>query len=110
MSAPALADIGSMIRRQVQPCASRQRSPGPGAEQIRVTIRLRLNRDGSLAAPPSVSGRTGVTEANSRYAERVDDLAINTFAACSPLRGLPAELYDVPNGWRVFSLRYNLPR
>jgi hypothetical protein len=110
MSTQALADIGSMIRNQVRPCANRQRSPGPGAEQIRVTIRLRLNRDGSLAAPPVVIGRTGVDDSNSRYAERVDDLAINTFTACSPLRGLPAELYDVPNGWRNFSLRYNLPR
>jgi hypothetical protein len=110
MSRQATADIGSAILRQVQPCANRQRSPGPGAERIRVTIRLRLNRDGSLVAPPAVTGRTGVDDGNSRYAERVDDLAINTFTACSPLRGLPAELYDVPNGWRDFRLRYSLPR
>jgi outer membrane biosynthesis protein TonB len=110
MTAAAQADIASMIRRQVLPCANRQRSPGPGAERIRVTIRLRINRDGSLAAPPTVTARTGVDDSNSRYAERVDDLAINTFQSCAPLRGLPAELYDVPNGWRDFRLRYNLPR
>lgn len=110
MSPQALADIGSLIRQQVRPCANRQRSPGPGAERIRVTIRLLINRDGSLSAPPRVIGRTGVDADNGRYAERVDDLAINTFTACAPLRGLPAELYDVRNGWRDFQMRYNLPR
>jgi outer membrane biosynthesis protein TonB len=110
MNSQAQANIASLIQQQVRPCANRQRSPGPGAERIRVTIRLRINRDGSLAAPPTVVGRTGVDDDNSRYAERVDDLAINTFTACSPLRGLPDELYDVPNGWRDFRLRYNLLR
>ena len=110
MNAQAQANIASAILRQVQPCANRQRTPGPGAERIRVTIRLRLNRNGSLAAPPAVVNRTGVDDSNRRYVERVEDLAINTFTGCSPLRGLPAELYDVPRGWRDFSLRYNLPR
>jgi hypothetical protein len=110
MNAQAQANIASAIMRQVQPCANRQRTPGPGAERIRVTIRLRLNRNGSLAAPPAVVRRTGVDDSNSRYAERVDDLAIATFTGCSPLRGLPAELYDVPRGWRDFRLIYNLPR
>jgi len=109
MTPQASADIASLILRQVQPCANRQRSPGPGAERIRVTIRLQLNRNGSLAAPPTVVGRDGLDDDNRRYADRVDDLAIATFAGCSPLRGLPAELYDVARGWRDFRLRYRLP-
>jgi len=109
MSQQAAADIGSAIRRQVQPCADRQVKPGPGAERIIVTIRLRLNRDGSLAANPQVTAHSGVDAENSRYQDRVDDNAIATFKGCSPLRGLPAELYDVPNGWSTFSLRYKLP-
>lgn len=109
MSSQAAASIGAAILRQVQPCANRQVKPGPGAERIRVTINLRLNPDGSLASRPRVTGRTGVDDENRRYAERVDDLAIATFVGCSPLRGLPEELYDVPNGWSNFSLRYSLP-
>lgn len=108
MTARAQADIASLIVRQVQPCADRQRSPGPGAERIVVTIRLRLNRNGSLAAPPTVVGSTA-DETNRRYLERVTDNAIATFTGCSPLRGLPPELYDVPRGWRDFRLRYRLP-
>jgi outer membrane biosynthesis protein TonB len=108
MSAQAQADIASAIKRQVQPCADRQVKPGPGAERIIVTIRLRLNRDGSLAANPAITGHSGVDDENSRYQDRVDDNAIATFKGCSPLRGLPQELYDVEHGWSVFSMRYNL--
>ncbi|CAN5512617.1 hypothetical protein BH09PSE4_BH09PSE4_08840 [soil metagenome] len=109
MSAQAAASIGQAILRQIQPCADRQVTPGPGAERIRVTVRLRINRDGSLAARPAIVDHVGVDGGNERYATRVDDLAIATFVGCSPLRGLPPELYDVPNGWKDFSLRYKLP-
>ena len=109
IGAQQLANIASAILRQVQPCANRQVTPGPGAERIRVTMNLKLNRDGSLAAAPRVVGHSGVDGENDRYVDRVDDLAIATFKGCSPLRGLPAELYDVPGGWSNFTLRYKLP-
>ena len=108
MSAQASANIGSAIQRQVQPCADRQVNPGPGADKIRVTVNLRLNRDGSLAAPPRISGHDGVDGSNERYVTRVDDAVRAIFAGCSPLRGLPDELYDVPRGWKSFTLRYRL--
>jgi hypothetical protein len=104
-----VANIGSAILRQVQPCANRQVTPGPGAERIRVTINLKLNRDGTLKSRPTISDHAGVDDDNRRYVARVDDLAIATFVGCSPLRGLPDDLYDVQNGWSNFSLRYKLP-
>ena len=70
---------------------------------------MNLNRDGSLASRPAVVGHTGVDDGNARYVDRVDDLAIASFVGCAPLRGLPADLYDVPRGWKVFSLRFKLP-
>jgi hypothetical protein len=109
MSAQAAADIGSAIKRQVQPCADRQVYPGPGAERIVTAINLRLNRDGSLAARPRVLGQSGLDDENRRYADRVADLAIATFSGCAPLRGLPLELYDVPRGWNNFTMNYRLP-
>ncbi|MDY0960120.1 cell envelope biogenesis protein TolA [Sphingomonas sp. CFBP8993] len=109
IGAQQLANIASAILRQVQPCANRQVTPGPGAERIRVTMNLRLNRDGSLAAEPRVMGHSGVDGENDRYVDRVDALAIATFKGCSPLRGLPSDLYDVPGGWSNFTLRYKLP-
>lgn len=109
MSRQAAADIGSAIKRQVQPCADQQVNPGPGANRIVTSINLRLNRDGSLSGRPRVVGQTGIDDENRRYADRVADLAIASFVGCAPLRGLPDDLYDVPNGWRNFTMNYSLP-
>lgn len=109
MSAQAAADIGSAITRQVQPCAQRQVLSGSGVNRIRVTLRLNINKDGSLAGRPQVVDSDGVDDENRRYLERVSDLSIAAFVACSPLKGLPPELYDVPRGWKVFRLRFKLP-
>ncbi|HYJ52402.1 MAG TPA: cell envelope biogenesis protein TolA [Allosphingosinicella sp.] len=109
MSSAAAADIASAIARQVQPCADRQINPGPGAERIVTPIILSLNRDGSLKIRPRVGQQRGLDDENSRYARRVADLAINAFASCAPLRGLPQELYDVPRGWANFTMNYRLP-
>jgi hypothetical protein len=109
MTGQAMANIGQAIQRQVQPCADRQVYPGPGAERITTEISLSLNPDGSLAARPRAGRQTGIDDENRRYAPRVADLAIATFVGCAPLRGLPADLYAVPRGWRNFTMRYRLP-
>lgn len=109
MTGQARANIAQAIQRQVQPCADRQIDPGPGANRIATEISLSLNPDGSLAARPRAGRQTGVDDENRRYAGRVADLAIASFVGCAPLRGLPAELYAVPGGWRSFTLRYRLP-
>lgn len=108
MTAQAAANIDSAIRRQVQPCADRQVLPGPGAERIRVSVSMRLNRDGSFAAPPRITGHTGVDGGNERYVTRVDDAVKAILAGCTPFEGLPPELYSVPRGWQSFTFRYNL--
>jgi hypothetical protein len=108
MSAQARADIGQAIARQVQPCADRQAVPY-GAGQIVTQINLRLNRDGSLAARPQIIRQLNADGDNARYAQRAADIAIAAFSQCSPLRGLPQELYDVPRGWSNFTLNYRLP-
>ncbi|HMJ93046.1 MAG TPA: cell envelope biogenesis protein TolA [Allosphingosinicella sp.] len=110
MSAEALASIKAVIERQIQPCADRQRDPGPGANQIRVTLNLRLNRDGSLAQKPVVVRTAGVDAENGRYEARVRDLAIAAYVGCSPLRELPEDLYRTPKGgWSNLNMTYRLP-
>ncbi len=109
MTGQARANIAQAIQRQVQPCADRQIDPGPGANRIATEISLSLNPDGSLAARPRAGRQTGVDDENRRYAARVADLAVASFVGCAPLRGLPAELYNVAGGWRSFTLRYRLP-
>jgi outer membrane biosynthesis protein TonB len=110
MSPIAMSGIVSAIKRQIQPCADRQVNPGPGASRIQVKINLKLNRDGSLAGRPTVVSASGVDDENGRYEKRVGDLAIAAFTGCSPLRGLPDELYQTPKGgWSNFNMNYKLP-
>jgi outer membrane biosynthesis protein TonB len=110
LSPIALSGIKSAITRQIQPCADRQVNPGPGASEIVVTLNLRLNRDGSLAARPSVVRTRGVDDGNSRYEKRVTDLAVAAYTGCSPLRNLPEELYRTANGgWSNINMNYKLP-
>lgn len=110
MDGKAAADIASAIQRQVQPCAARQSVTGPGVSRIIVKVRLQLNKDGSLAARPTIADdHGGVDDENGRYVDAVDRAAIASFVGCSPLRGLPLDLYDVPRGWKSFTLRFKLP-
>ncbi len=102
----AVAGLGDAIARQVQPCANRINNPGPGANQIRTKLRMRMNPDGSLAARPVVSGQSGTNDENQRYAQRVGELASAAVIQCAPYK-LPAELYE--NGWKDIIINYRLP-
>ena len=99
-----LAGLAAAIRRQVQPCADRIATPGPGAERITTKINLRMNRDGSFAANPSVVSQV-TDDDNARYGGRVGELAKAAFVQCAPF-DLPADLYD---GWKNINLNYKLP-
>lgn len=109
MSIQAAMDIGAKIKQLVQPCASQQRLLAPGVQRIVISIRLSINRDGSLSADPKVIDHAGVDDGNRRYVDQVDERAIAAFKCAAPLHGLPQELYDVPNGWRTFTLRFHFP-
>jgi hypothetical protein len=110
LSPIALASIKSAIQRQIQPCADRQVNPGPGANEITVTLNLRLNPDGSLAGRPVLVRTLGVDDGNGRYEKRIVDLAIAAYTGCSPLRDLPAEFYRTANGgWSNINMNYKLP-
>jgi outer membrane biosynthesis protein TonB len=99
-----LAGLASAIRRQVQPCANRIVSPGPGAEDIVTKLNLQMRPDGNFAAEPRIVGQTTNAD-NARYATRVGELARAAFRQCAPFE-LPAELYD---GWKNINLNYRLP-
>jgi len=107
MTAAAAQNINSLIKRAVQPCADRQVIPSAEARQIVAIIQLQLKRDGSLASVQIV-GHEGVNDANQRYVARVDDAVEAIFAGCTPIRGLPTDLYDIPQGWKSRKFRYRL--
>jgi hypothetical protein len=107
-SASARASVGQAILRQVQPCADRQPFIGEGANQVRLTINLKLARNGRLIRPPVVLRTAGDSDLRAKYGELLEDQVRRIFADCSPLR-LPPELYDTADGgWNDFTFTYRV--
>ncbi len=107
-SAKARASVGQAILRQVQPCADRQPYIGEGANQVRLTINLKLSRSGRLIRPPVVLRTAGDPDLRAKYGELLEDQVRRIFAQCTPLR-LPAELYDTADGgWNDFTFTYRV--
>jgi len=107
-SAQAKQSIGNAILRQVQPCADRQPYIGEGANQVRLTINLKLARSGRLIRPPTVLRTAGDPDLRAKYGDLLEDQVRRIFAECTPLR-LPAELYDTPEGgWNDFTFTYRV--
>jgi hypothetical protein len=107
-SATARQSVGNAIIRQVQPCADRQPFIGEGADQVRLTINLKLARSGRLIRPPTVIRMAGDSEARAKYGDLLEDQVRRIFAECTPLR-LPAELYDTPDGgWNDYTFIYRV--
>jgi hypothetical protein len=96
----ARAQINAAIQRALIPC-ERQPLPAPEAASIQVVVQVTLNRDGSLA-DADVSRVINDNPALARHEQRMGDLALRVIRQCTPIGGLPPELYDVPRGWRRF--------
>ncbi len=105
MTGEARASINAAIRRALVPC-ERQPLPAPEAAAIRVDVRVSLNRDGALAGA-EVARVLNDNPALSQYERRMQDLALAIVRSCTPIRGLPADLYDVPRGWRQFTYQFD---
>lgn len=106
--AQAKVNIGQAILHQVKPCADRQPYLGEGANEVRLTVNLRLGRSGRLARPPSILRTSGDSDLVAKYGDLLEDQVRRIFAQCTPLR-LPAELYDTPTGgWGNFTFSYRV--
>jgi outer membrane biosynthesis protein TonB len=99
------SSVRQAIARALMRC-QRQPLPAPEAAAIRVNYRVTLNQDGSLASAQFLSVIND-DPALERYERRMRDIALNVINACTPIRGLPAEFYDVPGGWRSFPYQFD---
>ncbi len=99
------ASVRQALARALMRC-QRQPLPAPEAAAIRVNYRVTLNPDGSLASAQFVSVLND-DPALERYERRMRDIALNVINACTPIRGLPPEFYDVPGGWRSFPYQFD---
>lgn len=102
LSAIQAATLEQAIRVQIAPCWN---PPIGGADVAEMTavLRIRLNRDGTVAAPPEFVSQTGATAGNQAYARAFVETARRAVLRCAPLQ-LPADLYSY---WREFELNFD---
>jgi hypothetical protein len=91
----AAYDFTAPFRERVSSCSALPAGIETG-EQISVTLRVFLNRDGTLAAPPQPAGPI----ASSKEQALVQS-AINALQKCQPYTMLPAEKYKQ---WKTLDL------
>jgi hypothetical protein len=103
VDARSLAGLAAAIAAQVKPCYVVP-AGGADAESIVTVLRLRFNRDGSVATPPVITDHGGVTGTNQSYMRQMDEAAKRAVLRCAPLH-LPANLYE--GGWEDIEFVFN---
>lgn len=102
LSSLQAATLEQAIRAQIAPCWN---PPIGGADvaQMTVKLRIRLNRDGSIAATPEFVSQTGATVGNQAYARAFVETAKRAVLRCAPLE-LPDKLFPY---WQDFILNFD---
>lgn len=103
ISEAAAAGLASAITRQFKPCYDLGALQGTSAMSIYTVLRLRYDKDGTVAVAPTLVEQSGVTPQNRSYARQIEEVARRAVLRCTPVR-LPPELYD--GGWDDFELRF----
>lgn len=85
------------VDREIAPFWQRNVPSGIDVEQLRVTLEIRLNRDGSIAGIRQVGDLTGTTESNRPQQALFVERAIRSIRQAAPFN-LPVEHYDE---WQV---------
>jgi hypothetical protein len=106
---PPAAAIGPAVQASLRSEISRQLKPhwtapqGADAELLVTLVRLRLNRDGSLAGAPEVVGQSGETPSNAAQKARHAEQAIRAVRLAAPFK-LPTEFYAA---WQTVTSRFD---
>lgn len=77
------------------------------AQNLRVTIRVFLNQDGSLARPPEIVDENRMNRAGEENFRTAAESARRAVQRCAPYRMLPANKYDT---WREVELTFDPAR
>lgn len=102
---PPASQIGAAVKSALAAEVIRQLRPhwraptGADVELLRTQVEIRLNRDGTLAAPPRVIGQTGVTASNRPQADLHKERALSAAKLAAPFR-LPAEYFEA---WKLIT-------
>lgn len=95
------ASIGQAIARQLKPHWNPP--SGVDVERLVTVVRIRLNRDGTLAGNPTVVRTDGQTSSNRTQVGRHQEQAIRAVRLAAPFN-LPEDYYSV---WRSFETNFD---
>jgi outer membrane biosynthesis protein TonB len=94
------ADDTAAFRNRLKACATLPASVSPN-DQIKIVMRVRFKRDGTLAGEPKLQEGPGVSGIAKGVAMR--DSAVAALHACQPFTMLPADKY---NEWKELDLSF----
>ncbi|HAQ36138.1 MAG: hypothetical protein CMF74_10595 [Maricaulis sp.] len=95
------ATLADLIRSQANRCWRNSRD-APNPERLIVNVQVRLNRDGSLAAPPVAENAGRIRASGDPYWQVAQERALAAIIDCAPYR-LPSEQYAQ---WRLIDVTF----
>jgi len=95
------ATLVDIMRSQAERCF-RSSIDAPNPERLNVTVRVRLNRDGSLAEPPVSTDAGRIRSSGDPFWLVAEERALGAIIDCAPYR-LPAEQYSQ---WRLMDVTF----
>ncbi len=97
-----IATLKASLSREIQTCWLAP-TPKAGQKPSVIALSVRLNRDGSLAAPP-----VAVDPQPDEYSAQLVQSAVRAVQRCAPFQSLSAQ--KVPySAWRELTLRFDPP-
>ena len=94
--------IDVSIKGEIAPYWKRNVPSGVDVEQLRTVLRIKLNKDGSLAGTPTLVSQSGKTDSNAPQQKLHIERAIKSVQQAAPFK-LPAEYYD---NWKSWDLTF----
>ena len=94
--------IDVSIKGEIAPYWKRNVPSGVDVDQLRTVLRIKLNKNGSLAGTPQLVGQSGKTASNEPQQKLHIERAIKSVQQAAPFK-LPAEYYD---NWKSWDLTF----
>jgi hypothetical protein len=96
-------DIIAALQAQMRECWNMP-AGAPNPEQLVVTVRVFLARDGDLAQPPQLTPESRSAAARNSYVNAAAQAALRAVHSCAPYRDLPPDRHDQ---WRELDMVFD---
>lgn len=97
-------NVKTALRAELKHAIAPHWRPPLGSQNLRTTVLVTLNPDGTIKDPPRVIRQEGLTESNRAQAELHKECAIKAVLLAAPYSTLPPLLYE---GWKVIIVTFD---